>query len=107
MKRNNKNEWCYSTSLDPYSVESRVRRWFINNCIPGGGYYPEDQDHELMMLLIETPTWYNNSTIRQCMDWMKGTYNIETDPVDIHHMLIDLSIRYSHVLDTLKNHLLN
>lgn len=102
MKRNDKNEWCYNASLDPYSIKYRVRRWFNNNCVPGGGYNHEDQEDELMMLLIDTPKWYTNHTINQCIDWLKGTYNVESDKATIHHILIDLTIRYTSILDTLK-----
>lgn len=99
MKKNVKNDWC-DEKLDYSTLEWRVRNWFLHNCLCEGGYSNTMQEDELTMLLIENIPSYTNSTVKQCVNWIKGRYDEEVvNETQILHMLIDCTIRYTSVLE--------
>lgn len=91
-----RNAWC-GMSLDVFSLENRVRKWFLNNFCIG-----DVDENDLIFLLTENPTNYHNITLAQCLDWIKGTYSIDADKESVEHMLIDLVITYTDTLSVLK-----
>lgn len=96
-----KNLWCMQP-LDTFSLENRVKKWFINNFRD-----KELIENDLMFLLIENPTNYHNITLSQCLDWLKGTYGETYDKTTVEHLLIDLTVTYTDILSMLKRGKIN
>ncbi|WQJ53826.1 MAG: hypothetical protein [Wendovervirus sonii] len=87
--------WVDETvSLDRTSLKYKVRKWFLSNCLVDDLYIREN---ELIPLLYGNSKNYRNSTVLQCIDWLKGYYCQQVDYCEIRDMLKELIKFYTHI----------
>jgi len=97
MRKHNKNTCNVKPVPVRPEIHEKVKSWFFCNLMADGGYTVKMQRDELLQVMNSCPVCRNNSTVWQCINWIKNRYNETVGYEEIRISLIDCINNYANI----------